>query len=87
MVAIAIIVITVIITSILLSWVQNLCGCLTLHPYVCKTSQQSEKSPKKTQTEKGLWKVATIRSGVFRGAGHPATAKRAFISQHTEPAA
>lgn len=87
MVATAIIVITVIITRILLSWVQNVCGGLTLSPYVCKTSQQSENSPKKTQAEKGLWKVAAVRSGVFRGAGHPATAKRAFISQRREPTA
>lgn len=87
MVAIVIMVMTIIITIILLSWVQNLCGCPALNPYVCETSQQSENPPKTTQTEKGLWKVATIRRSVFLGAGHPVTAKWAFISQRAEPTA
>lgn len=48
MVAINITVVTIITTIILLSCIQNVCGCLVFNPYVCKADQQSENSPKKT---------------------------------------
>lgn len=60
-----IIVATIIITIILLSCVQNLCGCLALSS--CIYIPVNRVKIHQENPEISLWKLARIRSGVFMG--------------------